>query len=266
MSDLLNQSGVYRITCKPTGKQYVGSAKKFRARWSLHRVQLRQGKHHAPYLQNSWDKYGADAIAFEVLLVCDHKMALFYEQIMLDALKPEFNTSPVAGSALGVKHTEQAKQNMSKSQREVRPKYEWKGQQLCLSDIAELECFDVSLLIARVMGLSKTVEEAIAMGDSQFKLHEYDGRQQNLSAWAKELGVHVARLNHYIKRGLTLKQAVYAIEKKSKSLSFQELCRLNGANVRTAKSRVQKGMGIMAAITKPAGPTGVRHQRKEATQ
>lgn len=265
MTNLLNQSGVYRILCKPTGKQYVGSAKMFRTRWSLHKVKLRKNQHHAPHLQNSWNKYGPDAFEFEVLLVCDATQAVFYEQIMFDVLNPEFNVAQVAGSNLGVKASEASKKKMSLVQRSVRPKYDWKGQQLCLSDIAELECFDVSLLMARVLSLGKTVEEAIAMGDSQIKLHEHEGRQQNLSAWAKELGVHVARLNHYIKRGLTLKQAIQAIDKTSKAISFEELCRLNGANTSTAKSRVQNGMGIMEAITKPADRTRARKQHMEVT-
>lgn len=267
MSDLIKQAGVYRITCKPTGKFYIGSAYCFRSRWNLHKVMLRKGKHDSKHLQHSWNKYGSDAFDFEVLLVCDKANVLMYEQIFLDALQPVFNTHKIAGSAAGHRHSKEAKHHMSRAQRDRRIKYAWRGSELCLSDIAEMEQFNPTLLIARVLGLGKTVEEALAMGDSQIKLHEYDGRQQNLSAWAKEFGVHVARLKHYIKRGLTLEQAVQAINRSEKSISFQEFCKISGANASTVKSRVfAQGMGVMEAITKPVGPTGARRKVEEITQ
>lgn len=258
MGDLINYSGVYRITCSPTGKTYIGSAKRFKARWSLHKVQLRQGKHHSPHLQNAWDKHGQDAFVFEILLVCAPEMAVFYEQVFIDAVRPEFNICQTAGSNLGLKHSPRSRQKMSQVQRDVRPKYEWKGRQRCLTDIAEIEGCDQGLLIARVLGLGKTVQEAVKMGESRVRLHEHEGRHQNLSAWAREIGVHVARLNHYIKRGLTVGEAKRLMDAASKSISFSEFCKLNSANITTAKSRIKNGMSVMEAITRPVAETGIR--------
>lgn len=263
MKPLTNLSGVYQITCKPTGKIYVGSAVQFRRRWSLHRVQLRQGTHHSPHLQNAWNKHGADAFEFKVLLVCAPEMVVFYEQVMMDALKPSFNICPVAGSNIGMKHSDAAKENMRRSVRAARAKYDWKGKLCCLADIAELENIDVVLLTARVLTLGKTVAEAIEMGDSQMRQHEHAGKSQSLSAWARDIGVHVARLNHYIKQGMNIGEAIRAIDVTEKSLSLSEFCRLNDAKLTTVKSRVKKGMGVMEAITQPTAVTGLRRTMME---
>lgn len=249
MSFNINSSGVYKVTCVPTGNIYVGSAVNFRKRWSLHKRSLRSGDHHSKYLQASWNKYGADAFVFEPLLVCDASMVLVYEQIALDFYKPVFNTAKTAGSNAGIVWSDETKSNMSLSQRKWRPKYEWKGESLCLSEIAELEGFDYTLLVARVLGLGKTLQEALAMGDSQIKLHEYNGESKNVSQWAAEFGIHTARLNHYIKHGCSVAEARRKMDRSEKAISFSEFCKVAGANMTTTKSRINKGMGVMQAVT-----------------
>jgi hypothetical protein len=37
-------------------------------RWRLHRIRLRQGKHHNRHLQNAWNAYGPDAFEFRKLV------------------------------------------------------------------------------------------------------------------------------------------------------------------------------------------------------
>ena len=98
-------SGVYEIVNKATGKRYVGSAKRFKSRWKAHVTELRGNRHHAPYLQRSWNKYGEDAFEFRKLLVCSRQNLLLYEQILMDGLNPEYNVCKVAGSRLGVRLT-----------------------------------------------------------------------------------------------------------------------------------------------------------------
>lgn len=108
MADPAN-TGIYEIVNLVNGKRYVGSAVRFDRRWYEHQKFLRSGGHHSRHLQNAWRKYGADAFAFRALLVCEPSMLLFYEQRAFDALVPEYNVSPTAGSSLGVKFTEQTK-------------------------------------------------------------------------------------------------------------------------------------------------------------
>lgn len=244
-------SGVYQITCKPTGKRYIGSAHDFKKRWSLHKVHLRRGSHDSKYMQNAWNKYGQDAFEFEIMLVCSKENVLTYEQLMLDAVSPEFNTCKVAGNNYGVRYSEETKRGMSKAKRKANAKYLWKGEMRCLADIAEMENVDYSTLMARVLTLGKTIDEAVAAGESQIKKHEYKGQLKNVSQWAKEFGVHPARLNHYIKHGHSIAEAKAKMDCSEKSISFSEFCKLAGANVTTAKSRVKSGMSVMEAITAP---------------
>lgn len=263
MTYLMNQAGVYKITCKANGEFYIGSAVKFKKRWNLHKVNLRKGNHHSKYMQNCWNKYGQDSIEFEVLLVCKPEQALMYEQTYLDYYKPAFNTQMVVGSNLGLKFSEETKRKFSEAQRNWRKKYSFNGEELCLSDIAEKTGFDYTLLSARVLGLGKTPEEAIALGDSQIKLYEYNGESKTISEWARNLGVHNARLYWYIKQGLGIAEAAQRMDTKEKSLSFSEFCRLNNLSVSTTKNRINKGMSIYEAMTKDVKPMGARTFNKE---
>lgn len=59
--------GVYRITCVPNGKVYIGSTTDVARRWKQHRSHLNRGTHGNPHLLAAWSKYGADAFRFEVV-------------------------------------------------------------------------------------------------------------------------------------------------------------------------------------------------------
>lgn len=49
---------IYRITCIPTGKCYVGITKNYKQRTKKHIVELNNGTHHSPKLLNAWRYYG----------------------------------------------------------------------------------------------------------------------------------------------------------------------------------------------------------------
>ncbi|MFS2047549.1 GIY-YIG nuclease family protein [Variovorax sp. Varisp41] len=110
------RSGIYEIVNTVNGKRYIGSAVNFHLRWKLHRLHLQRGTHHSKHLQNSWAKQGEDEFEFRILLLCSRDNLLLYEQILLDALIPEYNTARVAGSCLGLRHSPEtkAKQALSK--------------------------------------------------------------------------------------------------------------------------------------------------------
>jgi group I intron endonuclease len=99
MAELAN-SGIYEIVNLVNGKKYIGSAKSLHSRFGNHRVRLVSGKHHNRYLQKSWIKYGAEAFAFRVLLICRPTDLICFEQRAIDSLRPEYNLSPTAGSTL----------------------------------------------------------------------------------------------------------------------------------------------------------------------
>lgn len=111
-------SGVYSITNITNGKQYIGSSVNIPNRWKTHVRQLNNGKHKNSHLQNAWNKYGEDSFVFaEVIEVLrDKRLLLASEQQYIDALRPQYNVLPVAGSNLGYKYSDESKQRMSKAQ------------------------------------------------------------------------------------------------------------------------------------------------------
>lgn len=98
------RGGVYAIEA-PSGSLYVGSSVDMRARWKKHRVELRAGTHHNEPLQRAAEKYGLAGLRFRVLLFASRDLLTLYEQIAIDALKPEYNTLKTAYSHLGAKRS-----------------------------------------------------------------------------------------------------------------------------------------------------------------
>ncbi len=113
------QHGVYRISNLKNNKCYIGSAAKysFKTRWAKHRRDLKRNDHHSIKLQRAWNKYSAGSFVFEVLLYCDPKDCLMYEQIALDHFKPEYNINPIAGNCLGLKWTKKQRNEFSASKK-----------------------------------------------------------------------------------------------------------------------------------------------------
>lgn len=64
----LSISGIYTVTNTVSGTVYVGQARNIRKRWEVHRSTLENGKHRNGYLQRAWNKHGAAAFRFEVIL------------------------------------------------------------------------------------------------------------------------------------------------------------------------------------------------------
>ena len=104
-----NQSGIYEIINTANGKRYIGSAKNFNRRWRQHRRELQSQRHGNQKLQRAWAKYGEEAFKFLPILTCQPSMLLFYEQQLLDKVKPEYNIavdahSPTRGRKLEAAH------------------------------------------------------------------------------------------------------------------------------------------------------------------
>ena len=103
-------SGVYGIRHEATGRIYVGSSKDTRARLCQHLNTLLSGRHHSPYLQNAWRKYGQAAFT-AVLLENDVPIRKLVETEqawidLLDSYEKGFNARPKAESMRGVKWSE----------------------------------------------------------------------------------------------------------------------------------------------------------------
>lgn len=103
------QSGLYEIRNIKNGKIYIGSAINFHRRFEYHKYELNNHKHSNGHLQNAWDKYGKDSFNFYPLLICSKEMLLYYEQVLLDNIRPQYNIATSARApGTGIKHTEES--------------------------------------------------------------------------------------------------------------------------------------------------------------
>lgn len=106
--------GVYTIEhiAKP-GVLYVGSTTVikssknfggFRTRWQGHLLDLSKNRHASVYLQNVVNKYGIEGLRFDILDICEPKLAVGIEQYwinVLNATKYGYNSRSVASSNFG---------------------------------------------------------------------------------------------------------------------------------------------------------------------
>jgi len=113
--DTLNASGIYEILNLVNGKRYIGQSVDIARRRKDHVKLLRRGSSCHLHLQAAWIKYGAEAFKFSALGYCPPKDLTFFEQAWMDALKPEYNVAPAAGSTLGVKQSPEARAKRSQS-------------------------------------------------------------------------------------------------------------------------------------------------------
>jgi group I intron endonuclease len=115
-------SGIYSITTIHNNMIYYGSTKCFKSRWVSHKSRLLLNKHKNIHMQNTYNKYGISDFSFEVVMYCEEKDLLFYEQRFLDTYwdggKTCYNICKNAKSPMaGRKSTEQSRQNMSLAQK-----------------------------------------------------------------------------------------------------------------------------------------------------
>lgn len=103
--------GIYLITCKPTGKVYVGQSKNIKVRKSQHLSKLIAGQHYNSYFQNAFNKYGRDNFSFRVLENCKDEILTEREEFWINfynSNKAEygFNLKGVMDSPSSLEHKE----------------------------------------------------------------------------------------------------------------------------------------------------------------
>jgi group I intron endonuclease len=65
------KSGIYKLTNKINGRIYIGSAKRFKERWTQHSRTLEANKHSNKFLQSDYNKCRTEAFVFEVIEIVD---------------------------------------------------------------------------------------------------------------------------------------------------------------------------------------------------
>lgn len=112
----IRECGIYKITNIVTKDYYIGSADNIYRRECEHRRKLSLNKHVNHHLQNAWNKYGADNFEFSTILICDIENKLYFEQAILDGLKPKYNIAPCAKApGQGVPQSDEARRKKSEA-------------------------------------------------------------------------------------------------------------------------------------------------------
>lgn len=76
--------GIYKITNKHNGWNYIGSSKSIENRWKQHIRELEENNHHCYRLQYDWNKYGVIGFDFCVLEICGEDELISKEQCHID--------------------------------------------------------------------------------------------------------------------------------------------------------------------------------------
>lgn len=122
--------GIYAIG-SPDGRDYIGQAQSFVARWDKHRSELRKGRHHCKSLQAAFNRFGEEAIIFKKIAIVPVSDLDLREQEQLDSRPREVrhNTSSRAYSgSRGLKRSNEFKRHCSERQR--GEKAYWFGKKL----------------------------------------------------------------------------------------------------------------------------------------
>lgn len=121
-------SGVYVIRNSVNGRIYIGSTICFKARWKVHRRDLRAGSHANKALQNAWDKYGESGFLFEIAVLAAKDDVIASEQSAIDDARARgialYNIRPVAKNNSGLKlgpRPDAVKQKISTSRLGIKP-------------------------------------------------------------------------------------------------------------------------------------------------
>jgi group I intron endonuclease len=119
MKNKLN-TGVYRILNSVNGKSYVGSTSKvgFQIRWTIHKEELRSGRHRNRHLLAAWRKYGEESFEFLIVERCQPENCLSREQFWMDKDKTYerrcgYNLAKSAWNCLGMKRSAATKARLS---------------------------------------------------------------------------------------------------------------------------------------------------------
>ena len=110
--------GIYYIQNIKNSKIYIGSAIDIKKRWREHKHHLYRRHHCNSHLQSVWNSEGEDIFIFGIMeLVSDKYLLLDREQYWIDRFdssnnKYGYNKAPIAGSTLGIRHSEEYKEKL----------------------------------------------------------------------------------------------------------------------------------------------------------
>lgn len=114
-------SAIYKIQSKIKPENiYIGSSLNINKRWRAHLEHLRKNKHHSQILQNHFNKYGEYDLVFIIIEPCLPMFLTVREQYYINSLHVYFNVCKTAGSPLGIKHSKEFKEKISKLKKGIK--------------------------------------------------------------------------------------------------------------------------------------------------
>lgn len=281
---LTNVRGVYAIENSENGKRYIGSATNLAARRAWHMNALRKNKHHSKHLQRAFNKHGEKAFSFKVLVVCDKENQIFYEQLLMDGYKTHdiahgYNMAKNAEAPYGT-CTEESRAKNSARMRQRAKKYDFRGEQLCIAEVAERTGLPFDLLRSRVGDRGWDMEKAVThkRRNPNGKRHilknlprkdgsprrsraakfEHGGLSMKLADWARHIGCEYSSLSNRLKTGWDFAKAIETpfednrkyITFDGKTLNLRQWSKEIGVQQQTLSHRLNKlGWSVERALT-----------------
>ena len=91
-------AGIYKITNLSTSEFYIGKSKNLLSRKRMHFWELSTGRHDNILLLNDYRKYGRGNFMHEVVLICEVFELSRYEKLLIQRLKPYYNSQLTGNS------------------------------------------------------------------------------------------------------------------------------------------------------------------------
>ncbi|REH76197.1 hypothetical protein DOS79_03190 [Staphylococcus felis] len=86
----MTDTGIYKITCVPNGKIYVGCSRDIHRRFCQQITQLKGKRHYNDLFQKDFDRYGDNNFIVETLEICSDNELFYKERIWIKKLKSEY--------------------------------------------------------------------------------------------------------------------------------------------------------------------------------
>ena len=257
-------SGIYIIRNEVTQKCYVGSSKDIKQRWRQHRTSLNRSVHRSTHMQRAWAKYGGSNFSFEVVLNCAPSMLEWYEQQVIDAVKPKYNNRKLANSNKGQRHTLAARNVISQASKEMweRPGFREAFAEKRRGAKHSPETIE-KLRAAKVQSYNENVEyrkllSAKAKARSDITRYEYNGKSHTLSEWSGITGLPLTTLLNRVRSGWSVERILTTkykqlgpLELDGEIKSASEWARLYGLKPDTLTARLRAGRSLRDALNNP---------------
>jgi group I intron endonuclease len=111
--------GIYKITNTVNEKVYIGQSIDIYTRWTTHKNELRNNRHHNMYLQRAWNKHGEEKFCFDILEECSESLLnekeCYYIEL-LNSMDENYGYNLVSGGTSNKRFTEEVLKRMSNAQ------------------------------------------------------------------------------------------------------------------------------------------------------